>query len=63
MKIVAILHTADYRGDHSADVTRVYRVKDGETVEQLCERIFPEPFGGGRHEKSFDKVELKWVTD
>jgi len=39
MRIIAILVTSDYRGDHSADVELAYEVMPNETVEQLVERL------------------------
>lgn len=33
------VHTADYRGDHSADVVRALRPIEGETVEDLMKRV------------------------
>ena len=38
MKIQITLHTADYRGDHAADICRAVEYAPGETIEQLCER-------------------------
>ena len=38
MKIQIMLHTTQYRGDHSADICRVVEHKANETIEQLCER-------------------------
>lgn len=39
MRIIAVLHTTDFRGDHSADVQIHHEVAPGETVEALCDRI------------------------
>lgn len=39
MKIVATLHTTDFRGDHAADVEIPYEIVPGETVEALCSRV------------------------
>ncbi len=48
--MVAILRTSEYRGDHSADVARVFLIAKGETVAQLMERLQP-----GEH----DWIELR----
>lgn len=39
MEFVVIRHTSDYRGDHTADVFQVHKVKDGETVADLAKRL------------------------
>ena len=38
MKFAILLHTTDYRGDHSADVAVAIQPQAGETIEQLIER-------------------------
>lgn len=38
MKIQIMLHTADFRGDHAADVWRVVEYSPGESIEELCKR-------------------------
>ena len=43
MNISAILRTTEYRGDHSADISRAYELIAGETVEALAERILTTP--------------------
>ena len=42
MKLSILLRTTDYRGDHAADVCIAYEVKDGETVQQLAERLLKD---------------------
>lgn len=45
MKLLVLLHTVDYRGDHSADVTIAHELQAGETVEALAERLLQnEPY-------------------
>lgn len=39
MKLIAILHTTEYRGDHDAEVTRVYEVGSVEGVANLAVRV------------------------
>ncbi len=39
MKLSIMLRTTDYRGDHAADACIAYDVADGETVQQLAERL------------------------
>lgn len=34
-----LLRTADYRGDHAADVLKAYPYIEGETVEDLVKRV------------------------
>lgn len=41
-QISVLLHTSEYRGDHSADVVKAYEIKEGETVEELVERLIAE---------------------
>lgn len=52
MNIIAILHTSDYRGDHTADVARWFEVREGETVAALIERLRPVW-------DRYDKIELR----
>jgi hypothetical protein len=33
------LHTSDFRGDHAASVVQAHRLKDGETVLMLVDRL------------------------
>lgn len=57
MKIQIMLHTVDYRGDHSADVCRCVEHKPGETVEDLCKRV-----GIGTNERAVgESIEIKLV--
>lgn len=39
MKLVALLHTTDFRGDHSADVVHAFEVDLQQPVGELFERI------------------------
>ena len=39
MKLSVIVHTSDYRGDHSADIAVAHEVRPGETVESLAARL------------------------
>lgn len=39
MKLSVLLHTSEYRGDHSADVQVAYEVRPRETVEELAKRL------------------------
>ena len=34
-----LLHTAEYRGDHEADVCIIHETKEGETLNELVERV------------------------
>jgi hypothetical protein len=53
--IKVIFRTDQYRGDHSADVNILFNVKDGETVEQLVNRI-------GMKNPS-DTIEIKLIQE
>ncbi len=48
MKISIMLHTQDYRGDHSADINLAVEHKEGETVAELMTRA--KVGDGGRGE-------------
>ncbi len=37
--ISIILRTAEYRGDHSADISIAHGLREGETVAELVERL------------------------
>ena len=39
MKLVAVLRTQEFCGDHSADVEIVFEIKEGETAQALYERL------------------------
>lgn len=39
MKLSIVLRTIDFRGDHAADAFIVHELRNGETVEQLAERL------------------------
>lgn len=39
MKYAILFHTAEYRGDHAADICRVIEPVEGETVEALIARV------------------------
>jgi hypothetical protein len=45
-KFTLELHTDDFRGDHTADVVIVYEAREGETVEELVNRLLLERRGG-----------------
>ena len=55
MKIKCLFITSEYRGDHSADVYRLYEIEPDETVEKLVKRI-------GLKELS-DSIELKIIQE
>ena len=60
MKLSVILRTNEFRGDHAADVSLVYEVKPGETVEQLAARIIRE----GRNKDAYaDVIEIRLVNE
>lgn len=40
MKIAVFLHTAEYRGDHSADICRVIDAPPDTTISELCDKLF-----------------------
>ena len=54
MKISIIEKTTDYRGDHSADVSKAHEYIEGEKVENLIERCL---LGTGE----FDHIELRVI--
>lgn len=56
MRIIAKYHTADYRGDHAADVCQLHDVGAGETVQGLCQRLFK------RKDAAYDYIELRLVA-
>ena len=58
-KISVLLYTSDYRGDHSADMVIAYDLKDGETVEELAERLIKKNNLGGYT----DHIEVRWIND
>jgi hypothetical protein len=60
MKISAILHTSEFRADHSADVEIAYEVLPGETVEDLVRRCQPEYIG---KPAATDKLVLRIVQE
>lgn len=68
-RVVALVHTTDYRGDHTAEVCRVYDVAPGETVEALVARTLrqtrykPERREQVDHYEPDDRVELKVVVE
>lgn len=54
MKMNILLHTTDYRGDHSAEVCSAQEILHQETVEQLAERILSN---------KFDWIEIRKIED
>lgn len=57
-RIIAVFHTVDFRGDHAADVTTLNEVREGETVEELANRLFNK-----RHHapEEYERIELRTV--
>lgn len=43
MNVTIELHTNEYRGDHDADVVIAYAVREGETVQELAQRLIADP--------------------
>ena len=43
MEMNILLHTDDYRGDHSADVQIAVKALPGETLEQIAARLLRKP--------------------
>lgn len=58
-RIVAVLHTTDFRGDHAADVEAAYEVAPGETVEALCARVLKGASSYSREGADF--IALRYV--
>jgi hypothetical protein len=58
-KLVIALHTTDYRGDHTAEVVRVYDVLPEETVAQLAQRLFVGEYYGNVYQ---DWIEVRLVV-
>lgn len=58
MKISIMLHTADYRGDHSADICRAVEYKQGETIEELCNRV---GIGKNPHAACGENIQIRLV--
>ena len=56
MKISIILHTQDFRGDHSADVAIACEVIEGETVQDLADRLLKQDSAHG-----VDRIEIRAV--
>ena len=57
-----VLHTAEYRGDHAASVSRILTVQPGETVEHLARRAFPDTdwkYPPRNPDPSYDRIEIK----
>lgn len=52
-RIVAVLYTTDFRGDHAADVQIAHAVLPGETVEALCDRVLKDASGYSRNGSDF----------
>jgi hypothetical protein len=57
-KVSVILCTTEYRGDHSTDLLLPCTLKEGETVEQLAERLLTDEKEGARF---VDKIEIRLV--
>lgn len=55
MKISVLLHTTDYRGDHSAEVAIAHEVRPGETVEELMGSLIQD--------QRVDYIELRYVQE
>jgi len=55
MKISVIQRTLDFRGDHAADVAIAHDLKEGETVQELVERLIVKP------RSSYIEPETQWI--
>lgn len=56
MKLNILLHTSQYRGDHTADVCRAIGVSEYETVADLARRLLKP----GEH---YDWIEIRAVSE
>lgn len=56
MKLIAIHRTFDYRGDHEAEIERVFEIHDGESVEELWIRVGAGELSLSKRDRS--KVEI-----
>ena len=59
MSLVAIHKTFDFRGDHEAEIEQVFAIHDGETVEDLWDRVRAGRTSYSKNDRSY--VELRWV--
>lgn len=55
MSIKCLFVTSEYRGDHSADIYKLYDIKPNETIEELIKRV-------GLKDPS-DSIELKIIAE
>ena len=62
-KLSVRVFTAEFRGDHAADICEQHEIQLGETVEALAERILNR--GRGTHDSSkfADWIEIKFVVE
>jgi len=66
--ISVLLRTSDFRGDHAADVARMFAVEPGETVQALVARLLevgphaPTYRGNGTPDVRSDHIELRLVA-
>lgn len=56
MKIAVFLHTAEYRGDHSADICRVIDAPPETTISELCDKLL-----GKNPHCSVEHIEIRRV--
>lgn len=42
MKLSILLRTIDFRGDHAAEVAEAHTLRDGETLEDLADRLLQD---------------------
>lgn len=54
MELNILLHTDDYRGDHSSDVAIAVKAFPGETVEKMAARLL---------KKHAERLEIRVVKD
>lgn len=57
-KISVLLRTSEYQGDHSDAVSIACELREGETVQQLAERLLKD---GSYSNKFHDVIELRLV--
>lgn len=57
-KFSILLHTSDYRGDHSTDIAMAFNVRPGETVEQLAERLLIDKVHGAKFN---ERIEIRLI--
>lgn len=64
MKIIAILHSVERRGNHDAETEEVFEVPIEETVQHLTKRLFTDPSAVRDSPKPYqEKIILKIMKE